>query len=555
MKRGEENREKGETRPRAKQDVKSARPRQLPVEQLENCTFLNLELVFYEKSNAYPKLKMQMNRFVAALNSDEPLPRGLRSAITTGPKRAPASWRNVETLLANLYHMKAKRKSTVAVSLSPNAYSNSTVNSGMINLIKLAAHHNLIVLDKGFRNPTEPRKSRKSRIKPTAKLNRLLKADLSEPQIIDAIVAVPDELIKLKRTNRETSVYWNNERLYSGIIKTKEPVPRKEWEKTLTQGKKEELKSLEHAIESFNSLLEEYTITYLAQEDNLRHTLHPALFCSYNDNFERGGRFYTGVGGHTNLSKKERDTIMFDGQPTVELDYGGMHVRMLYHLAGGEYPWDGDPYKDVLREMGKDYDGLQRKFGEDFAKAIRNDLKVMLLTLVGDEIGENIKNPLGNAAKKINHNLFNKWTVKKDPEKQENEKAKNLECKARWDKAGLLNKSGSTLKVVKSFVEAHEPINEYFQKGVAVELQNIDAKIARKVMGALMLTDKDKCVPVLPVHDSFIVFRQERHSQRLRAAMGEAYREVLQQVTGTNTEFKIPVRPLAEHHSKNRLRA
>jgi len=452
--------------------------------------------------------------------------------------------------------MIAKGKSTLVVSLSPNTYAGSALSSGTINLIELAVHYEFLILDKGFNSDSVWQPNRRARIKPTAKLHRLLGVNPSGPQIIDAIVTRPDELIKLRRTVRETIPYKKNGITLTREKKKKTPVPREEWEKKKpSQDKREELQALERSLESFNSLLQSAEITYTSKEDNRRHTLHPALFCSYTDDFEHGGRFYTGKGGHMNLPKIERDTIEFNGQPTAELDYGGLHIRILYHMAGTEYPCEDDPYKDVLQTMGKSYEQLQRVFGEEFAKEIRNDLKLVLLTLVGDKTKEHIQNPVANAAGKINHNLFRKWEDKTDPETIEEEKRKNLECKARWDEAGLLNRDGSTYDVVKAFVAAHQRIKDYFLKGFALNLQNIDAKMALHVMNQMMVNEADECVPALPVHDSFITLREEPYPQRLRTAMETAYREVMQEVTSRDTEFRIPIKPTEDMLYKPRKRA
>jgi hypothetical protein len=554
-----EHERKGETGPKSlepvKQDVRSQRSGKPPVKELENCTFLNPELVFSKESDAYPELRAQMKRFVEALDK-KPLPKGRRSPIASGPKRAPISWRNVETLLANLHHIKAKRKSTLVVSLSPNTYADSALSSsGIINLVKLATHHKFVILGKGFYNCPNRRYNRIARIKPTAKLIKLFETDLTEPQIFDALVTSPDELIKLKHAVQKTVPSEKSGRRRKGK-KTKERVPRKEWEKTLTQDKKAELRSIEQSLESFNSLLKEYTITYISKGDNYCHTLHPTLFCSYSNDFDHGGRFYSGKGGHTNLSKTERDTIMFNGHPTVELDYGGLHIRMLYHMARTEYPWEGDPYKDVLQTIGKDYSGLQRDLGDDSAKAIRNDLKEVLLKLVGDKTEDSAEEPLVRAANNVTYKLFNQWTGKKDPEKKEEEKRKNLDCKGRWERAGLLDSQGKPEKVLRAFVKAHHPIKDYFLTGMAVELQNIDARMALRVMNEMMVNENDICVPALPVHDSLITFRQTPYPQRLRAAMEKAYREVMQQVTGADREFEIPIKPSEEEIlRRSRIRA
>jgi hypothetical protein len=383
----------------------------------------------------------------------------------------------------------------------------------------------------------------------------LFETDLAEPQIIDAVVTSPDDLIKLKHAVRKTVPSEKSGRRRKGK-KKKERVPRKEWEKTLTQDKKEELRTIEQSLEAFNSLLKEYKITYLSKDDNYCHILHPALYCSYSEDFDHGGRFYTGKGGHTNLSQIERDTIRFNGLPTVELDYGGLHIRMLYHMARTEYPWEGDPYKDVLQTIGKDYSGLQRDLGDDSAKAIRNDLKEVLLKLVGDKTKDDAEEPLVRAANNVTYKLFNQWTTKKDPEKKEEEKRKNLDCKGRWERAGLLNSQGKPEKVLRAFVKAHHPIKDYFLTGKAVELQNIDAQMALRVMNEMMVNENDICVPALPVHDSFITYSQYPYPQQLRAAMEKAYREVMQQVTNTDREFDIPIKPSEEEIlRRSRIRA
>jgi hypothetical protein len=57
--------------------------------------------------------------------------------------------------------------------------------------------------------------------------------------------------------------------------------------------------------------------------------------------FDLGGRFY---GGHwQNLPQERRASITINGQPTVEIDYAALHIRLLYQEAGK--PMIGDPYE------------------------------------------------------------------------------------------------------------------------------------------------------------------------------------------------------------------
>jgi hypothetical protein len=69
----------------------------------------------------------------------------------------------------------------------------------------------------------------------------------------------------------------------------------------------------------------------------------------HRGDFANGGRFY---GGHwQNIpAKGGRDRIFINGEPTTEVDYRGLHIRLLYQEAGKPMP--ADPY---------DIDGWPRK--------------------------------------------------------------------------------------------------------------------------------------------------------------------------------------------------
>jgi hypothetical protein len=59
-------------------------------------------------------------------------------------------------------------------------------------------------------------------------------------------------------------------------------------------------------------------------------TLPCCLARKFNDNFNLTGRFYTVIrDSYQNMPSKERARITIDASPTVELDYGATHLRML----------------------------------------------------------------------------------------------------------------------------------------------------------------------------------------------------------------------------------
>jgi hypothetical protein len=70
----------------------------------------------------------------------------------------------------------------------------------------------------------------------------------------------------------------------------------------------------------------------------------------HRGDFAKGGRFY---GGHWQNIPAEggRDQITINGQPTIEIDYRGLHIRLLYQEAGKEMP--ADPYDFAPRHQAK----------------------------------------------------------------------------------------------------------------------------------------------------------------------------------------------------------
>jgi hypothetical protein len=70
----------------------------------------------------------------------------------------------------------------------------------------------------------------------------------------------------------------------------------------------------------------------------------------HRGDFNLGGRFY---GGHwQNIPAEDgRDRITINGEPTAEVDYRAMHIRLLYQEAGKPMP--DDPYDFAPRDQAK----------------------------------------------------------------------------------------------------------------------------------------------------------------------------------------------------------
>lgn len=481
-----------------------------PAEQLNNNSHFNDTLVFAKQSALHDTYKQLQAAFIALLSS-APIPDGLIAPIASGPKREAVSKRNVETLLANLFNMKSQ--TSISLSLSHDHYSNTKLSgTGFINLVKLASHksHLLLGLRAGFQDLANPKNSRNARIWPTRRFWELMESGVVNE---DDIVSIPHDLINLRKT-----VIKNGR-------KQKNTVPRKIWIKDLTPEQQTWLDIIEGSLRWFNLVYGEYEMQYVSEDDNQLHYLFPSLYAVYTTDFLHGGRFYTGKGGHQNRTKKERSTITFNGHPTTEKDYSGFHIRMLHDLAGLSYPMNRCPYGAVLKEMGLNYKQLFRQFPD-----LKDDMKKIVFGMVNGTI-KNHKNLFAQAVNRAQFQLFNN--------REESQKDRQ-ERRTRWSQLNLLDSKGKPSKVIEAFMKAHKPIKDNFYSGCGLDLQNIDAEIAFWVMAEMMFSDADRCIPTLPVHDSFITFAA--YENRLINVMKMVYSAVLQQQTGVSKYYEIPVK-------------
>lgn len=340
-----------------KDALKTEKPKIASKSDLDNNSSFDFELVFTKKSKRYFKRQSEMQAFVTAL-SQKPCPDKLRPPIATGKKRELQSWRNVETFLANVYAMKDKGKTSIAVSLSPNTYAHRKVNSGIINLYKLADAFGYVELRGGYFNANYRRQSFMARIVPLKKLFDLLdktvdvKADIEQQA---------DSEIEVRRTVKSKTTYQKHGRTFTTELKTKELIPQKKWSKSLSTKQYEDILMRKSAIRWFNLVFSDYNMKYQDEKGRWRK-LDIKLKAIFTDDFEQGGRFYTRGQGHQTKSKAERNTIRFNNRPTKELDYGGLHIRMLYHLAGTDFPLNNPLYLKKLRKaMKRVYNVIMQK--------------------------------------------------------------------------------------------------------------------------------------------------------------------------------------------------
>lgn len=189
-----------------------------------------------------------------------------------------------------------------------------------------------------------------------------------------------------------------------------------------------------------------------------------------NGSFEQGGRMYGGW--WINTPKSLRQKITINGQPTVELDFSGCAIRMLYHERGIDY--QGDPY---LLDAVAAYElemGLQPGHFREAIKAITQ-------ALINDCDGlhpEEILLPDG------------------------------LSFRPKFKRA----------EVRRMIEEKHAPIADAFGTGAGLRLQRQDSDLALEIISTL----REQGIVALPIHDSFV--SSEASRDNLLGQMTTLYR-------------------------------
>lgn len=216
------------------------------------------------------------------------------------------------------------------------------------------------------------------------------------------------------------------------------------------------------------------------------------LYRVFNDgSFKRGGRYYARF---QNLQEKYRRQIVLCGHPVAELDYSCLHTVMLYHREGKPLP--PNPY--------------------GYAKGTpERELVKMLLNAIYNSRDQN----------------SSIWSIlKKEIQKPKNSHLNKF----------LFQQNGKGYEYMKDlykeFTKKHQDISEHFHSGIGSTLQNIDSKIATQVMLHFV---KQK-VPILPIHDSFIV--PAPYKEELQRVMKEKYEDVMKKEFRVNGSLEIGVK-------------
>uniref|UniRef100_UPI0032171A0F hypothetical protein n=1 Tax=uncultured Draconibacterium sp. TaxID=1573823 RepID=UPI0032171A0F len=239
--------------------------------------------------------------------------------------------------------------------------------------------------------------------------------------------------------------------------------------------------------------------------------LSVSVVAIFRDNFNLYGRLHSrGVKHFQGYSKEERKQFLINGKPVIELDFKALHPYLLYAAEGIQYKnkvqhpkYKNDPYFAVCND-----------------EALRPFLKIILLCMVNNN---NFHKAAGAA---------DKWLNKKE-KKNAIEKGRTPLKNILLEK-GLIDSNDKYLsgKYIKKFKKAHKPISKYLlsAENTGLKLMNKDAKIALEVCFHFA----KKGVPILPVHDSFII--QQDYEAELKEVMLKKYQ------LKTGTKLTIPIK-------------
>jgi len=297
-------------------------------------------------------------------------------------------------------------------------------------------------------------KSDTSKIYPTIKFDNIFPPIRNEYDLNFHVTVVDSELIRMMRNKKRVNLSPTN--------------------KMRTEGISNKLVKINHVN--------------LSHKIGIRLSNHEYPCCTklcavFNKNVNRGGRLYASGLSYQTEPKKNRAKIYIDDEPTIELDYSGLHPRMLYAKKGIQY--HGDIY---------DLKGLMPEYSKD--SKLRKLSKLGLLILINAINDKNITGILANYVWEEHRKL-----------------AYHLNKKYQTAGEGV----GIYSRTIKALIEKHLAIAEYFYSDEGVHLQNKDGKMAIWICD----TFAKKEIPILPVHDSFIV--QERFEGLLMKTMNEGY--------------------------------
>lgn len=284
-------------------------------------------------------------------------------------------------------------------------------------------------------------------------------------------------------TKGRRTVIWSREKLIelfncnnikASDIKNRESfnevVIRDEDKNPIDYNETEFIKSLRYEIGQINIEYAKHSIKML---DDF---IFPRIQAIYSrSSLKCGGRLYDkpqrGMNYQT-ASKEARKTITIDGSKTVEVDYSGLHINMLYAIEHIQYPLDKSPYSFWV--------DVQLDQSPNNLEIAKKQAKKAMFTLMN---AKSIKDAL--------------WVLRDE------------DYTVDWD------------NLIDLMLKEHQAIKKYIGSDMGITLQNLDSKMMIDIIEDL----HGKGILCLGIHDSVII--QEEHKEEAIKTMQRIYHEHL----------------------------
>lgn len=231
--------------------------------------------------------------------------------------------------------------------------------------------------------------------------------------------------------------------------------------KLLDYSENNKVVKMRNFISEYEKFLSQFKFKFKKQ--NIREIRFKRIF--NNNSFKEGGRYYS---SYQNIKSIDRSLMTIDNKKTIELDYSGLHINMLYAKENLTLP-----NEDVYTIKG--YEAYRDIFKIALQIALNASSKRAAYSGMNDHLRKN----------------------------------------------GIDTKKIAAKQILTAFENKHENIKHYFFSGVGLELQNIDSQMVSEVLNQSL----NKKIPVLPVHDSFITI--EKYEKELYNMMNHASKQVL----------------------------
>lgn len=330
------------------------------------------------------------------------------------------------------------------------------------NIIDKLVANKYIDLYLGFHNSNDG-SGQLSKMEPLRKLDpyyqKINRSDLKKEKRNENIVLRDDDKVDIDYKDTPQITGWRNDIIAYNTFLQNNVI-------TLKGLSVQEIQEHSDYFE-INYLLDNYDISNLTKNQYSNIILdYPDMYRVFNKDFRHGGRFY---GGIENVPSELRKYIQINGNPTIELDYSSVQIRMLYHMEKINYTMNA-------------YEALS---GGDpkFYKIYKN---VALVDLNSKDERQTLQ--------ALREKLINKDILPSS-------ETTNIKLKP----------------LIYNWQNKHKRIAKYFRIGIGGELQFYESEIANEILKHFL----NKKILVLSVHDSFLI--EEKYKDELKKVMRRIY--------------------------------